>query len=87
MPGVPPARHAPRAERPPRRARRGRLREPAPQDYPDPGVGNMAAGLVVASLSALGDWLGATGREMQREVRRLRGHRVSEVERRRGRKY
>jgi hypothetical protein len=87
MAGVSPGQRAPRAEPPPRRIRRGRQRELAARDYPGPGVRSIAAGLVAAGLSAIGEWFGATGREMRREVRRLRGHRVSEVERRRGRKY
>jgi hypothetical protein len=47
----------------------------------------MTVGLLAAGLGALGEWLGATGREVRREVHRLRGHRMSQVEVRRGRKY
>lgn len=66
--------------------RRGRQRAPAPAAYPDPGIGNMATGLLIAGLGVLGHWVGATTERVQRGVRHLGGHRHSKVDARRGRK-
>lgn len=88
MPGAPPRqRHdATRVDRGSNHVRRGRQREPLPRAYPDPGVGNMATGLLIAGLGVLGHWVGVTTERVRNGVRQLGGHRHSKVDARRGRK-